>query len=143
MKKITCVLALMFLIDCAVSSSPAQAQYLLNSPSQTSDNTVNAGNGIVAMTLDANGSGSFDDALDTSANNGAGLFAFSQNGYGSMGSSVYGTSLWASSSFSGNTSPTVVIQSVGPNSAGPDADLLQVQDQYGSPELIIRDSGLL
>lgn len=78
------------------------------------------------------------DTIDGLATDGAGGYFQSNTNYGLMGTSAYGTSLWASPQVSGNTNPTVVIQSIGGAS-----DQLQVQDLNGVAELTIKDSGLL
>lgn len=78
------------------------------------------------------------DTIDALATDGVGGYFQSNTNYGLIGTSAYGTSLWASPQVSGNTSPTVVIESLGGSS-----DQLQVQDMNGNPELVIKDSGLL
>lgn len=76
------------------------------------------------------------DTIDGLATDGVGGYFQSNSNYGLMGTSAYGTSLWASPQVSSNTSPTVVIQSIGGSS-----DQLQVQDINGNPELAVHDDG--
>lgn len=107
---------------------------LITNPTTSADNTVNAPTGVVALSLNS----ADQDAIDALSEDGAGGYFQSNTSYGVMGTSAYGTSGWFSPQTSGNTQPTVVIQSIGGTS-----DQLQVQDINGASLLSIKDSGLL
>ena len=128
-------------------STKAFCGNVVTNPSSSDTNNISASAGVIPLTV--NGDSGYDDALDVNDSaNGIGLnaettggmavAAVSASSFGIFASSYSSTSAYFSSGTSANTAPTLVVQSVDGS-----ADLVQIQDDMGSPLLSVDSSGAL